>query len=272
MPPRKKRTFVLERDTAFAKTIGSVNEDKPDPLSLAVAEASRRIKSEYPERKPQPAELPVVDNTAPPPLPAAEVDVSAATPGAEAVPPHAIQPDPAEATGDVPAAQPHGAADAPQETAARNGDEAGSADERKDDAPQSTEETRTEAAGAGEAGAPVEVRVSMLVHTDLAKRAERWGKTMGLSGVTVLRQSFAKLKPELMAELKTVKAGDIHLERAESVGPRIQSLLRFSAADYADMQARLDPAGFGIVASMLNHHARARFSSFLDELMANAGY
>ena len=173
---------------------------------------------------------------------------------------------------DVPAAQPHGAADAPQETAARNGDEAGSADERKDDAPQSTEETRTEAAGAGEAGAPVEVRVSMLVHTDLAKRAERWGKTMGLSGVTVLRQSFAKLKPELMAELKTVKAGDIHLERAESVGPRIQSLLRFSAADYADMQARLDPAGFGIVASMLNHHARARFSSFLDELMANAGY
>ena len=80
------------------------------------------------------------------------------------------------------------------------------------------------------------------------------------------------MEPELMAELKTVKAGDIHLERAESVGPRIQSLLRFSAADYADMQARLDPAGFGIVASMLNHHARARFSSFLDELMANAGY
>ena len=265
MAPRKKRTFVLERDTTFAKTIGSVNEDKPDPLSLAVAEASRRIKSEYPEREPHPAERPVADNTAPTPLPAAEADVSAATPGVEAVLPDAIQPDPVDATADVPAAQP----DAPQETAARNGDEARSADGRKDDAPQSTEETH---AGAGEAGVPVEVRVSMLVHTDLAKRAEKWGKSMGLSGVTVLRQSFAKLKPELMAELKTVKAGDIHMERAESVGPRIQSLLRFSAADYADMQARFDPAGFGIVASMLNHHARARFSSFLDELMANAGY
>lgn len=271
MAPRKKRTFVLERDTAFAKTIGSVNEDKADPLSLAVAEASRRIKSEYPEREPQPAELPAVDNTAPTPLPA-EADVSAATPGAEAVLPDVIQPDPAEATVDVPAAQPDAAVDAPQETAAGNGSEAGTADERKDDARQSTEETRTETTRAGEAGAPVEVRVSMLVHTDLAKRAEKWGKAMGLSGVTVLRQSFAKLKPELMAELKTVKAGDIHMERAESVGPRIQSLLRFSAADYADMQARLDPAGFGIVASMLNHHARARFSSFLDELMANEGY
>ncbi|MBB1499122.1 hypothetical protein [Paracoccus sp. MC1862] len=272
MAPRKRRTFIIERDSAFAKTIGSVTSDKPDPLSLAVAEASRRIKAEYPDSKPQPGEPPAVGNPASTPLPTAEADMQTAPPSREAIQGEAIEPNLPEAPRPAPAAEPDVAADASQETAAQNGGQAGPADERKDATRRSTEERRTKAAGVGKAGALVEVRVSMLVPTDLAKRAEKWGKSMGLSGVTVLRQSFSRLKLELMAEMKTVKAGDIHMERAESVGPRIQSLLRFSAADYADMQARLDPAGFGILPSMLNHHARARFSSYLDELMANAGY
>lgn len=259
---RKKRTFIIERDPAFTRTIGSVSDDRRDPLSLAVADVNRQIEAEYAKPKPQSPEL----------FPAAEAAERPERPAARAIPSDATEPVPADAIAPVPVAQSEEEAAAPQETHRREGDTAVSAKAARNEAPQPTDEARADTAGAGEAAVPIEVRVTMRVHTDLAERAEKWGRSMGLAGVTVLRQSFARLKPELMAELKTVKAGDIHMDRAESVGPRIQSLLRFSPADYADMQARLDPVGFGIVPSMLNHHARARFSSFLDELMANAGY
>ena len=114
MAPRKKRTFILERDPAFAKTIGSVTSDKPNPLSLAVAEASRRIKAEYPDSKPQPGELPAAGNPASTPLPTAEADMQTAPRGAEAIQGEAIEPNLPEPPRLVPAAEPDAAADAPQ--------------------------------------------------------------------------------------------------------------------------------------------------------------
>lgn len=263
MAPRKKRTLILERDPAFAKTIGSHSDDKPDPLSVAVAQASRRIEADYPKREPEPVERSAVVSPVQKPKPMVESDAPAARTATAAILSEAEQSDLPETTGGLLATQPDALANTVQEAGESI---------REGATVQTAQEAPAETVRAGETNTHVEVRVSMLVHSDLAKRAEKWGKSVGLTGATVLRQSFAKLKPELMAELKTVKAGDVHIERAESVGPRIQSLLRFSAADYADMQARLDPAGFGILTSMLNHYARARFSAFLDEMMADAGY
>ena len=75
-----------------------------------------------------------------------------------------------------------------------------------------------------------------------------------------------------MDDLKTVQARDVHQQRIKNVGYRLQSRLRFGPAELANLEARLDPAGFGILSSMLNHYARDSFARFLDKLMAEAGY
>ena len=141
-----------------------------------------------------------------------------------------------------------------------------------EDATSPSTEASRKAERAGDTAAPVELAITMWIPSDLVERAEQWGAAMRLPAGTILRQTFAKLKPELIIELRTITTGDVQLDRAERVGHRLQSRLRFGPAEFADMRARLDPADFGILNSMLNHYARNRFAGFLDKLLADAGY
>lgn len=263
--PRKKPAKIFKRDHAFTQTIGKPGADKPNPFALAAEglketmEASlsaETFSSSSPEPAPKPRQQGKV--SAPPPPPGDRVTAPEA-------------PDP----------QPTAMSDAPPAPPAVDNAEA---EKAEDEAPSkaATEAHTGDAAlpatdaprKAGRAGgaAPVELAITMWIQRDLVERAEKWGAAMRLPAGTILRQAFAKLKPELVVELRTITTGDVHLDRAERVGHRLQSRLRFSPAEFADMKARLDPADFGILPSMLNHYARNRFASFLDELMARAGY
>lgn len=256
--PRKKPAKIFKRDHAFTQTIGKPAADKPNPFALAAEglketiEASLSAETSSPP-SPEPAPEPRQPN---------EVSASPEPAAATAAPPEALDPQLAE-TADV----------VPEPSATANG-EAGKAEGEGQTggvAPRTADAPR-EAGRAGDSTAPVELAITMWIPSDLVERAEKWGAAMRLPAATILRQAFAKLKPELVVELRTITTGDVHLDRAERVGHRLQSRLRFSAAEFSDMKARLDPADFGILNSMLNHYARNRFASFLDELMAGAGY
>ncbi len=124
----------------------------------------------------------------------------------------------------------------------------------------------------GAAGAPANVVITMRIPTDLVTRAKKWAAALGLPVAPVLRSSFNRFKPELLRELRTIEVGDVRLDRPESVGHHMQARLHVTAAELTDMKARLDPAGLGILPSVLNHYARDSFAVFLDGLLADAGH
>lgn len=265
--PRKKPAKIFKRDHAFTQTIGKTAADKPNPFALA-AEGLRETME---------ASLSAETSSPPPPEPAPEsrqpdqVSASPERPDARVALPDAPDPQPAEAVDAVPEPPATANAEAEEGAAAQAASKAAGEGQAGDAAPPSADPPR-EAGRAGDSTAPVELAITMWIPSHLVARAEKWGAAMRLPAGTILRQAFAKLKPELVVELRTITTGDVHLDRAERVGHRLQSRLRFSPAEFADMKARLDPADFGILNSMLNHYARNRFAGFLDELMAGAGY
>lgn len=263
--PRKKPAKIFKRDHAFTQTIGKPTAGKPNPFALAAEglketlEASLSAEtSSPPPREPAPEPRQLDEVPALPELPAATVSAS-----------EVADPQPAEVAPvpEPPATHRAEAEKVEDEVATKTATEG-----HTGDAAPPTARALPEAGRAGDTAAPVELAITMWIPSDLVERAEKWGAAMRLPAGTILRQTFAKLKPELVIELRSITTGDVHLDRAERVGHRLQSRLRFSPAEFADMKARLDPADFGILPSMLNHYARNRFSSFLDELMAGAGY
>jgi|GEM_PF-7037589 len=259
--PRKRPGAILKRDTDFTRTIGKPGTDKPNPFAMLGQDLVAKLES---ARTTEAAE--------PPSAPSAAVEEPERT--------HDISVDvpPTEGQPETPAPQseaaPEGLNAHPRNAAeADEGREAEGAPETSDGTGQAPEAASQPKAGrAGDADAPADVVITMRIPTGLVKRAQKWATAVGLPVAAVLRNSFNRFKPELMKELQTVKAGDVHLDRPESVGHHMQARLRFTAAEYADMEARLDPARFGMVPSMLNHYARALFSSFLDGLLTDAGY
>ncbi len=264
--PRKKPAKIFKRDHAFTQTIGKPAPDKPNPFALAAEGLKETIEASLSAEASSPPFLGPVseprqldDVSASPELAAAKVA------GSEA-------PDPqlaatADAMSEPPATDKVKAERAEDEAATKAATEGHVGDA----APPSADAPR-EAGRAGDSVAPVELAITMWIQSDLVERAEKWGAAMRLPAGTILRQAFARLKPKLVVELRTITTGDVHLDRAERVGHRLQSRLRFSPAEFADMKARLDPADFGILNSMLNHYARNRFTTFLDEMMAGVGY
>lgn len=259
---RKKPAKIFKRDHAFAQTIGKPTAGKPNPFALAAEGLKETLEASLSAETPSP----------PLPEPAPEArqldevpELSAATIPASEAP----DPQPAEVAPvpEPPATHRAEAEKVEDEVATKTATEG-----HTGDAAPKAARALPEAGRAGDTAAPVELAITMWIPSDLVERAEKWGAAMRLPAGTILRQAFAKLKPELVIELRTITTGDVHLDRAERVGHRLQSRLRFSPAEFADMKARLDPADFGILPSMLNHYARNRFSSFLDELMAGAGY
>lgn len=259
---RKKPAKIFKRDHAFTQTIGKPATDKPNPFALAAEGLKETIEASlsgqtFSPPAPEPAPEPRQPDEVP--------ELPTATGAASEAP----DPQPAVA-GPMPEPPATGRAEAEKvedEAAPKTATEG-----HTGNAAPPVAETPHETGRAGDTAAPVEMAITMWIPSDLVGRAEKWGAAMRLPAATILRQAFAKLKPELVIELRTITTGDVHLDRAERVGHRLQSRLRFSPAEFADMKTRLDPADFGILPSMLNHYARNRFSSFLDELMAGAGY
>lgn len=263
--PRKRPGDILKRDREFTQTIGKPASGKPNPFDMVGKELKEKLEAARPVEAPEalPVEtapvapvirseetlahdLPATENASSPPSPQTEVTAQAA-----------------ERPGDEPL---------------RSGDrEHGSETAAATEAPNSIEapasvSVEAKAGKGGRTDAPGQVVITMRIPTDLVRRAETWAAAVGLRPATVLRNCFNRFKPELLEELKTIKAGEVRLDRLESVGHHMQAQVQFTPAELADLEARLDPAGFGVLRSMLNHHARARFSTFLDKLMAGAGY
>lgn len=263
--PRKRPGDILKRDREFTQTIGKPASDRPNPFDMVGKELREKLEaarpaevSEAPPADPAPADPTIRSEEA------AAHDLSATRKStrqrlrqSEGTGHTHDQPDgktPQLAKGE------HGLETAPAAQASDNDKVAASV----------TVEPLAE--GAGGKDAYVDVVLTIRIHADVEKRAETWAAAVGLPPTTLLRNSLNRFKPELLREFKTIKAGDVHLDRPGSVGRHMQTRVQFTPAEVADMEARLDPAGFGVMRSMLNHYTRARFSSYLDELMANAGY
>lgn len=262
---RKKANIILKRDSEFTQTIGKSAPSRPNALSSIAQELRGKLEGARPV---EPAEVrpdagtPIGQRSQPEPVMALDPPVSENPPQ---IPPR--QPEKPTTGPEKPNS------DTLETKAVAYGNEAVSGPKPEADAsvaPPAT--TEPDKGRAGDTDACVSVALTIRIHSDLVKRAETWAAAVGLPTVTLLRNSLNRFKPELAAELKKVKPGDVHLERAESVGRHMQTRVQFTPAAYAEMEARLDPAGFGVLRSMLNHYARARFSAFLDELMADAGY
>lgn len=262
---RKKPNAIFKRDGEFTQTIGKTAPSKPNALSVIAQELRGKLDGARPvepaEVRPE-AVTPIEQMSQPEQVMTLDPPVSENPP--QISPPQAeksaVGPDKSNG-------------DSPDTTTVEHGMEAVSGPKPEADAsvaPPAT--TEPDKGRAGDTDACVSVALTIRIHSDLVKRAETWAAAVGLPTVTLLRNSLNRFKPELAAELKKVKPGDVHLERAESVGRHMQTRVQFTPAAYAEMEARLDPAGFGVLRSMLNHYARARFSAFLDELMADAGY
>lgn len=236
MAPRKKRTLVIDRDHSFTQTIGDPASEKPNPFTLASAGLAAKLE--------QPAPEPVTDApavTSEPKITEKPVTTSAQAEKGSAAPKPAKQ--------------------------GRSTSAKATRGKPKDVVPTSRP--------SGTAAAPpafVELHISMFIHTELVDRAEKWGEAIHQPSRTIIRHIFNKAKPQLLAELKTIKAGDVDQDRAKDAGYRLQSRLRFTPAEIEDMESRLDPAGFGVLTSMLNFYIRNRFVIFLDEALSAAGY
>tara|TARA_B100000378_G_scaffold179833_1_gene145393 strand:+ start:215 stop:1006 length:792 start_codon:yes stop_codon:yes gene_type:complete len=259
---RKKPNVILKRDGEFTQTIGKTASSKPNPLSSLAQELRGKLDAARPTepadvqpeavavveqgRGPEPAaphDPPIAEQPSPKQPPEVQTPTAPRQASREAAGTATVEHDAETAPG----RGPHGSAPPPPE--------------KEPDAGR---------AGATDAG--VDVTLTIRIPSDLERRAESWAAAVGLPPVTLLRNSLNRFKPKLMGQFKTVKAGEVDLDRAESVGRHMQTRVRFTSAEYAKMEARLDPAGFDVLRSILNHYARARFSDFLDELMTNAGY
>lgn len=235
--PRKKPAKILKRDHAFTQAIGKPATGKPNPYALAEAGRQARTTGKQSE-KDDPEKLVTSRSSAAP-------DELIATKG----PNHKVagRTDTREAT--------------PQE-----------ATHEQPNKDSITTEAEQEAGRAGEDAPSVELSISVFVPGALVERAEKWAASIHQPMKAVIRHSFAKMKPDLLAELKTITAADVHQHRGEKIGYRLQSRTRFTQEELADLEARLDPAGLGNVNSMLNFYARSRLVTFLDKRMADAGY
>lgn len=121
-------------------------------------------------------------------------------------------------------------------------------------------------------GPPVNLMMSMPVSAELYGRAEAWGAAAAQPAATVLRAVLKKVKPELVAGLKTLRADEIRDDAPDVTVYRLQSRVRLTADEFADLTRRLDPQGFGIVPSMVNRYARQQFSEYLDKALTEAGF
>lgn len=261
---RKKPNAILKRDGEFTQTIGKTTSSRPGPLSTLAQELRGKLDAARPTEPAdvQPEAVAVVEQGRGQ-EPVAPLDPPIADQPSQKQPPAVHTPTaPGQASreGAETAMVEHDA-----ETAPGRGPQ-GSAP------PPPLSEKKPDAGRAGAMDGGVDVTLTIRIPSDLERRAESWAGAVGLPPVTLLRNSLNRFKPELMGHIKTVKAGEVDLDRAESVGRHMQTRVRFTSAEYAEMEARLDPAGFGVLRSMLNHYARARFSDFLDDLMSKAGY
>lgn len=263
--PRKRPGDILKRDREFTQTIGKPASDRPNPFDMVGKELREKLEaarpaevSEAPPADPAPADPTIRSEEA------AAHDLSATRKSTRQ------RLRQSEGTGHT-HDQPDGKT--PQLAKGEHGLETAPAAQASDsDKVAASVTVEPLAEGAGSKDAYVDVVLTIRIHADVEKRAETWAAAVGLPPTTLLRNSLNRFKPELLREFKTIKAGDVHLDRPESVGRHMQTRVQLTPAEVADMEARLDPAGFGVLRSMLNHYTRARFSSYLDELMANAGY
>lgn len=131
---------------------------------------------------------------------------------------------------------------------------------------------RPETARGRAGGLPVNLMMSMPVSAELYGRAEAWGAAATQPAVTVLRAVLKKVKPELVAGLKTVCADEVCDEQSDVTVYRLQSRVRLTADEFADLSRRLDPQGFGVIPSMVNRYARRQFSEHLDKALTEAGF
>ena len=263
MAPRKKPATILKRDHAFTEAIGKPASRKPNAYSMAAEDFKERLEM---ARTGETSRRPEAPNE------------RAGEPGPTAVIAHTEASDSGEHQGAVEKdtappptldrLDPQGGED---QAADDSGDKG--ATDRDAETPPKVNEAEAQPKS-GEKGTPdmVEVLVSISVPQDLVERAGRWAAIAHQPATTVLRHALRKMKPRLLDDLKTVRVGDVHRDRIEKVGYRLQSRLRLTAAEFADLEARLDPGGFGILSSMLNHYSRDSFTDFLDNLLIDAGY
>lgn len=256
MAPRKRPGMILKRDHAFTQTIGTPGSRAPNAFSMAAEDAKAKLEAAQASGDDRSAGLPV--NTALV-LSSAEVVLQAGgasrmdqleapdseqhekQPAAAQIPP-IVSPKVASSERRLP----RGGSDVP---------------------PRPQRNAITE-----DPGEQIELIISMTVSQDLLERAAQWGAVAHQPPTTVLRHALKKIKPQLLEDLRTLQIHDVHQQRTRNVGYRLQSRLRFGAAEFASLEARLDPAGFGVLSSMLNHYARDSFARFLDKFMAEAGY
>lgn len=265
MAPRKKPAMILKRDHAFTEVIGRPANRKPNAFSMASEEFQEKLEMARTIETGEALEV--------------RIDRAGEPDPADAIA-HSEAPDDANRQGKAAAGTDAGPPSMPelpdaQDTKAQAAPDAGdeeAPDQQTEAQPKGSKaEAQPKAAGAGAADT-VEVIVSITVPKDLVERAGRWAAIARQPAPTVLRHALKKMKPQLRDELKTIRVGDVHQDRLEEAGYRLQSRLRFTPAEFADMQARLDPAGFGILSSMLNHYSRDSFTDFLDKLLTEAGY
>lgn len=256
MAPRKKPGMILKRDHAFTEAIGKPGSREPNAFSMASADAKEKLEAAQARGADRSVLIPT--NTAGDSHPADLVrqsDVPSKMDGCHTA--DARRPE------DRPVVSQTLATVSPKVESL----DGGSLEGRTDGPSALQRQAVTE-----ETGERREVVVSITVSQDLLERAARWGAVAHQPPTTVLRHALRKMKPQLLDDLKTLQARDVHQQRIKNVGYRLQSRLRFGPAELASLEARLDPAGFGILSSMLNHYARDSFARFLDKLMAEAGY
>ena len=256
MAPRKKPGMILKRDHAFTEAIGKPGSREPNAFSMASADAKAKLEAAQATGADRSVLIPT--NTAGDSHPAEVVQKSDAPSKMDGYhPADSRRPEDRPVT---------------SQTLATVSPEFESLGRRplggRDDGPPALQRQ----AVTEETGERREVIVSITVSQDLLERAARWGAVAHQPPATVVRHALRKMKPQLIDDLKTVQARDVHQQRIKNVGYRLQSRLRFGPAELANLEARLDPAGFGILSSMLNHYARDSFAKFLDKLMAEAGY
>ncbi|SDL76659.1 hypothetical protein [Paracoccus chinensis] len=256
MASRKKPGMILKRDHAFTEAIGKPGSREPNAFSMASEDAKAKLEAAQARGADRSVLVPT--KTAGDPRPAEVVQQSDA-------------PFKMDRYHTADSRRPE---DRPvtSQTLATVSPEFESFGRRplggRDDGPPALQRQ----AVTEETGERREVIVSITVSQDLLERAARWGAVAHQPPTTVLRHALRKMKPQLLDDLKTVQARDVHQQRIKNVGYRLQSRLRFAPAELASLEARLDPAGFGILSSMLNHYARDSFARFLDKLMAEAGH
>lgn len=256
MAPRKKPGMILKRDHAFTEAIGKRGSREPNAFSMASEDAKAKLEAAQARQADRSVLVPT--NTAGDPRPAEVIrqsDSPSKMDGYDTA--DSRRPEDRPVTSQT-LATVSPKVESRDVGSLEDGTDGQLALQRQAVMAE-TEERR-------------EVIVSITVSQDLLERAARWGAVAHQPPTTVLRHALRKMKPQLLDDLKTVQARDVHQQRIKNVGYRLQSRLRFAPAELASLEARLDPAGFGILSSMLNHYARDSFARFLDKLMAEAGH